>query len=136
MSGSRTWREYVTDGGNLFSIAVDKSNANTINALNAQRLCTVRSFNHPQLPVGVTPRRIHCFKQGFPRIKRSFIVGNTQAYSSLDMLRGEVFLQSLTNDDGSGSAFNWIVTGYTGESATVAQYIGQSDTGLTDGSIT
>lgn len=132
MSGSRTWREYRTDTGNKYSIQVDKSNSNLISAFSQVILCPVRAFDYPLAPIGLIPRRVHCFAQYSPRIKRSFVIGNPEFFTSR-VARGEEYIFSATPADEPSGVALWIITGYTGEKYTCPIYHSNADTGLIDG---
>lgn len=132
MSGSRSWREYISDTGNRYSIQVDESNANLITAFSQVILCRQRDSNPPPAPIGLKLRKVNCFAQFAPRIKRTFIVGNPEFYTSR-LARGEEYLINATplNDDSGVNL--WVITGYVGESFTCPIYFQNADTGLIDG---
>jgi hypothetical protein len=132
MSGSRSWREYISDAGVKYSLQVDESNANLITAFTQVILCPVRTSNPPPMPVGLTPRRVHCFAQYNPRIRRSFIVGNPSFYTSR-LARGEEYIYTLTPGIDESEVNLWIITGYTGEKFSCPTYYQNADTGLIDG---
>jgi hypothetical protein len=135
MSGSLTWREYESDHGVKYSIKVDKSNANLRGAYSGLILCKPREVNLKLPPKTLVLRRIHCFAQYNPNIRRSFICGNKEVIKNPNMEIGQEYITDLADVAGSISIPVWIVTGYVGERFTVPTYYYQIDTGLNDGSI-
>lgn len=134
MSGSMTWREYTTDYGGVFSIKVDKSNANLVGASTGLIMCKKRLANAPVVPRQLTPRYIHCFNQQNTKIRRSFVCGDKNSIFDANMNIGGQFLYNSGFVPDDSGAVVWIITGYTGEKFTCPIYYGQIDTGLTDGS--
>lgn len=133
MSGSRTWREYTSDHGTIYSIEVDKSNAKLIAAFTGEALCNVRGATWELPPKSLILRRIHCFSQYNLSIKRSFICGNPKVISKSALRIGNEYLSDLVPTPGALDIPIWIISGYTGERFTNPPYYSQLDTGLTDG---
>ena len=132
MAGSRSWREYISDTGARYSIQVDKSNSNLISAFSQVILCEKRTSDLPLAPIGLIPRRVHCFAQYAPKVRRNFIIGNPSFYTSR-VTRGEEYIFSLTPGNDPNGVDLWIITGYTGEKYTCPIYNSNADTGLIDG---
>lgn len=128
MAGSKTWREYRADTGELYSINMDESNARAIAPWNGQELAKLRTANHRPFPIGFTPRVLHTWCQSNPKRKRDFIVGNPAVYGDQYLHIGQLY---VTTENPSEV---WIVTGYRGESIRTPTYYFQTDTGLDDGS--
>jgi hypothetical protein len=135
MAGSRTWREYTSDHGTIYSIQVDKSNANLLTAYTGEALCTARGFTWELPPKSLILRRIHCFSQYNASIKRSFIVGNPKAISKSNLRIGQEYLSDPAPTLGSLDIPVWLISGYTGERFTNPPYYYQLDTGLNDGTV-
>lgn len=133
MSGSLTWREYESDCGQFYSIQVDKSNASLIGAVSQQPLCKIRTSLLKIPPKSLALRRIHCYSQQFPKIKRHFIVGNRSVISNTAIEYGGEYLVSPTFTNSTYTGTVWIITGYSGESFTPPVFYYQTDTGLDDG---
>jgi len=129
MAGSRTWREYTSDTGLVFSIAIDESNANLFASLTGTRLAKIRTTNAPPLPIGIRPRVIHCWQQSNPTLKRSLIIGDPAIIKTAASLDGSLYFYN------AGYTDVWITTGYRGESISYPRYYLQLDTGLNDGTI-
>jgi hypothetical protein len=135
MAGSLTWREYTSDHGTIYSIRVDKSNANKQAAYTGENLCEVRGANWELPPKGLIFRRVHCFSQESLNIRRSFIVGNPKCINKSNLRIGQEYLINPGATPGDTSLNAWIITGYTGERFTCPPFYGQLDTGLNDGSV-
>lgn len=133
MSGSLTWREYESDHGTLYSIQVDKSNANLLAAFSGEILTNKRGFNWKLPPKSLILRRLHCFAQFNPKIRRSFIVGNKKVISGQFMEIGQEYISVSTPTAGDLGVAIWVITGYTGEKFSAPTYINNADTGLDDG---
>jgi hypothetical protein len=135
MSLSRTWREYVSESGVIYSIQVDKSNARLINVYNGEAICNVRGFNWEPLPIGLSPRTLYCFDQYNPKKKKSLILGNPKLINQVSM-GGNIYLTAYDANGEPDGKHNWLVTGYRGESFTFPYFYNQVDTALNDGSFT
>jgi hypothetical protein len=133
MSGSLTWREYESDHGVKYSIKVDKSNSNIASAYGGLLLCKPRDSNLKLAPKTLKLRRVHCFAQYNPKLKRSFICGNRSLISDQNMEIGQEYLISAPLVDGDAGVLVWIISGYTGERFSVPTYYQNADTGLDDG---
>jgi hypothetical protein len=112
---------------------MDKSNASMITSLNGEIIAKLRSANHDVIPIGVTPRLLHCWNQSNVKQKRSFVVGNPDVIKSSAFMSGSLYLASPANAVTGEDYIIWIVTGYTGEKISVPTYYFQTDTGLDDG---
>jgi hypothetical protein len=134
MSGSITWREYISDCGVAYSIAVDKSNAKLFNQFNGEAVCNPRGFNAPQLPIGLKPRLLYCVAQYNPKKKKILICGNRKIFDD-NTAKGNFYLYSLDELGEPEGKIVWLITGYKGESCTLPYYYFQLDQGLTDGNI-
>jgi hypothetical protein len=133
MSGSITWREYTSDTGKVYAIAQDKSAASLLNAANGEAVSNVRTLlSAPLFPIGFKPRRIHCFQQSHPKVKRSFVFGNPKLLKGYSAELGSHYLYA-TSPNGEQYGDLWLITGYTGEQVTLPLYYSQVDTGLNDG---
>jgi hypothetical protein len=129
MSGSITWREYITDTGKSYSFQCDKSNAELINVSNGQMLSNRRTSNNsPLLPRYFTPRKIHLRPQFQPNRSISLVFGNPQLLKGYLAENGQHYINQA---DGS----ILLITGYTGEKTTYPIYYNQVDSGLTDGQV-
>jgi len=129
MAGSLTWRQYETDNGSIFTIKMDKSNANFISFFTGELLCEPRTFNWQQLPKLIKPRVVYAYNSLNKRERKSFIVGNVKAFKEDRFYYGASILQTSV----TGGTF-WIITGYRGERIRdMPKYFNQEDTGLTDG---
>jgi hypothetical protein len=132
MSGSRTWRRYISDMGRFYTIEVDKSAADGVLSTTGGIMVTQSTVARPLLPCGLTPRFFHAYDRDTPARKRQFILGNPGNLTE-PLLDGSGYI--LTRDDSSsGGTVLWLITGYVGESyRNMPRYYGQADTGLTDG---
>jgi hypothetical protein len=135
MAGSLTWREYTSDHGTIYSIRVDKSNANKRTAYTGEELCSPRGFIWELPPRSLILRRVHCFSQESVNIRRSFIVGNPKCLNRSNLRIGQEYLVSPSATPGDTALSAWIITGYTGERFTCPPFYNQLDTGLNDDSI-
>jgi hypothetical protein len=134
MAGSKTWREYTSDHGTIYSIQIDKSNAKLIAGFTGEALCNVRGSTWELPPKSLILRRIHCFSQYNQSVKRSFVVGNPKVLNNSKLRIGEEYLSDLVPTPGALDVPVWLISGYTGEKFTNPPYHSQLDTGLDDGS--
>jgi hypothetical protein len=135
MAGSMTWREYRDDTGVLWSIRMDKSNAQAVVSGGSTVLCIPRSANYPVRKSTVGLRSVYTYCSTSPRLKRRFTVGDPALVAEL-LASGTI--SALIYPSGSGGATingTWVITSYRGDRSNLAPPILGDDTGLNDGSI-
>ncbi len=119
MAGSNTWRTYITDQGDRYSIRVSEHTANGVGyGLSvANVLCPIRTASYPSLPTGFEPRIVYARPANSATVlkkvrSRAFVVGSRDVWLSIRTPNNAVeFFE--------GTQFNqsrfWVVTGYRGE---------------------
>lgn len=133
MAGSLNWFAYRDDGGAVFSIFIDESNAKA--TVGGVQLCLSRTAASPRLGAGFGKRYVNATLTSNANIKRKFFVGNPLAIPQI--LGGGAFLAAVypTATDAAGTPVAWTVTSYRGEKTNAPPALNTTagDTGLTDG---
>jgi hypothetical protein len=135
MAGSMTWREYTDDAGIVWSIRIDKSNANAVVSGGTDPLCLPRSANSPVYKGTNGLRSVYTYCEQSPRIKRRFTVGSPSLVQSI-LTSGTI--SALIYPSGSGGATvngTWVITSYRGHRSNLSPPILGNDTGLNDGTV-
>jgi hypothetical protein len=130
-----TWREYRDDRGVVWSIRIDKTNADATVTGGGAALCIPRSANYPVLKGNGGLRSVYTYCSQAPAIRRRFTVGDPSLVAAI-LSSGT--LSALIYPSGGGGAASlgtWVVTSYRGDKSALAPPILGDDTGLNDGSI-
>lgn len=138
MSGSMTFRTYASDGGIVYSLKCDESNANAIatsgSGTASSALLPTRTANSPLPPVGLKPRYANCYNSTSPNQKRRF---KFTAAASAVLASDGATISAEDYPAGGGNApgttQTWVVTSVRGEKSRKTPAITAVDTGLTDG---
>jgi hypothetical protein len=140
MSGSMTYRTYTSDGGVVYSLKCDESNANAI-AINgagvsSSALLPVRTVNSPLPPCSLKPRYANCYNQANPNQKRRFKF-TTAAAVVLASEGATISAEDYPAGGGNspGTVQTWIVASVRGEKSRKTPAVSAPDTGLTDGTV-
>jgi hypothetical protein len=140
MSGSMTYRGYTADGGAVYSIKCDESNANAIATNGAGTssgvLLPIRTVNSPLPPCGLKPRYANCYNSANPNQKRRFKF-STAAAVVVTSEGATISAEDYPAGGGNtpGVAQTWVVSSIRGEKSRKAPAFNAVDTGLTDGTV-
>jgi hypothetical protein len=131
MSGSVNWFAYTTDGGVLYSVRADESNAR--GTILGTRLLTARLARYPCLPRDFRKRYVNTVLASNPRIRRKFWVGNPLAWNKIGS--GSIILAWFRTSEQiqTGRVDAWRVQSRCGEELILPPSISTGDTGLIDG---
>lgn len=139
MAGSMTYRSYTADGGGVYSVKCDESNADAIavsgtGTSSGVALLPVRTVNSPLLPRGSKMRYANCSNSNNPVQKRRFYFSGVNA-SILATDGATITAPAYPGANGTtaGTAVIWKVNSLRGEKITKAPAFDSPDTGLTDG---
>jgi hypothetical protein len=136
MAGSKVYRQYNSDGGGVFTVLVDESNAEATIDAGTLPLIPLRGVPSGRLPSGFTPRYVLCTLLTNPKIRRKFKIGNPALVASA-LVPGAILKAQVypTSADALSTTSDWTITAYRGEKINIVPSTGVGDTGLTDGDI-
>jgi hypothetical protein len=125
MSGSRVWRSYTSDDGNVYNINVDESKAEASLPGGGSALGPFIP-GAPTIPRGVQKlRRVNCFNSANAAQRAIIKIGTIASYNSI------VSGSTISEGAGDGTiAITWVVSSKRGEQSRLPI---QLDTGLIDG---
>lgn len=140
MSGSMTYRGYTADGGQVYSVKCDESNANATATNGAGTtssvLLPVRIANAPLPPCGLKMRYANCTNISNPNQKRRFAF-STAAAVVITSDGATISAEDYPAGGGlaTGVVQTWKVTSIRGEKSRKAPAFNAKDTGLDDGTV-
>jgi hypothetical protein len=118
MAGALRYFEYRSDNGNDYGVRLDRTNSNAVvTGTNTPLFASPGATVSGRAPQGLKLRYANAFSADKPNIRRSFPVGNLEAYTALATTANpRLTTESYPGpDDTPGSQETWIVSSLVGE---------------------